>query len=541
LTKVVYLLASKYKGDDTSFLYKWTLKTKHTERYKKNKYKDGVTMTDAVWEIIKKLKRKLDDLEMPGNHRYQPVSLKPYFGHDNGARFQFDVEWALLKTLAKLDMIPLESVALLNEGLYKMLRQKITTTLQDAIERAITKHDVRALVMVMRYFFLKITKRRQAAILAKLIHIPATSYDTIETARIIAYKSAFKAVTFPTLLKFIRILKEKVVAFAGKVQIGRTHGQHAEPITAGFWLATILNRVVNIAEHLLAREAELVGKFSGAVGAYNAQVAFGLDERAKKKFDKTFEELILGELGLSPAPISTQILPPEPLARFLFESTLLSGALAQLAHDCRNLQRTEIAEIGEPFDATQDGSSSMPHKRNPWRFEDIVGKFIIIKNEFTKVLDTLFSEHQRDLTSSPVMREFPGIVVLLQDQLETLNNIIPRIIVDEKSLKRNFDMQKHLITSEAVYIALVLSDYEGDAHNLVNHTLVPRSQLSGKTLIEEFILLAGEKPELNLSLVVNRIPSEIVELLKNTELFIGKSQEKALEIAGTADTFLKKY
>jgi adenylosuccinate lyase len=495
-------------------------------------------MLSQVGEIIKKLRKTPERLELPGNPRYQPESLKPFFGYDNNARFYLDVEWALLKVLAKLNMLPPGVEARLTDEIHQMIRSKVNTTLEDAIEKTITKHDIRALVAASHYFLIT-TRRRLAKALARWFHVPATSYDIIDTARIVAYKRAFWEVSFPSLLNLIGSLKEKVLQFSGVAQIGRTHGQHAEPITVGFWLATILGRIIGIAEHLVAREAELVGKFNGPVGAYNCQVALGFERKSQEMFGKTFEELVLAELSLSPAPISTQILPPEPLDRFLFEFTLLSGALGQISRDCRNLQRTELSEVVEPFEASQDGSSAMPHKRNPISWEGIEGIYTIVKNEFHKVLDVVISDHQRDATGMCVMREFPGIIVLTQHQLETANRIVPRISVDTEALNRNFAIDRHLVLSEAVYIALVMAGYQGDAHSLVNHTLVPRSQVSGRHLITELSLLADEKPRLKP--VLANIPSELINWLQEPEDFIGLAKEKALEIAYRADAFLAKY
>lgn len=484
-------------------------------------------MKRTVGEIIEELGQK-PRFEMPGNPRYQPQSLVPYFGYDNIVKFQIEVEWALWKVLAKLKVIPKKISILMTEAVREALYRDITTTLQDAVEKQITKHDIRALI--------KIIHERVVFQLSRWTHWSATSYDIIDTARIIAYKRAFWTVSFPVLLSVMNSLKNKVEEFIDTVQIGRTHGQHAEPITVGFWLATILSRLIDIAKHLVEREKELVGKFSGVVGACNSQVAFGLEEKAQKMFGKSFEELVLAELGLLPIPISTQILPPEPLARFLFEHTLLSGALAQLSLDCRNLQRAEINEVGEPFGEVQDGSSAMPHKRNPITFENTQGIFLIVKNEFGKVLDALYSEHQRDLITSSVMREFPGIVVLVQYQLENLNRVIPRLSVDKDALNRNFNMNRYVILSEAVYMVLIMAGYEGDAHYLVNHTLVPRSRISGRYLIDELIALAKEEPLLGP--VVRKIPDDLIALLRAPEKFIGKAMEKALAISQKADVFL---
>jgi len=497
-------------------------------------------MSDDVKEIIRKSRKTPERLEMPGNPRYQPDSLKAYFGYDNIARFYFEVEWALLKILARLGILPGELTIFLADDVSGILRQRVNTTLEDKIEKAVTKHDIRALVAIIRYF-LAANGSRQTKILAKWLHVPATSYDIIDTARVVAYKRAFWEVSFPALLKLVDFLREKVIEFADTLQIGRTHGQHAEPITVGFWLATILARIIDISEHLVAREKELTGKFSGPVGSYSCQVTLGFEEKAQEMFGKTFEETVLEELGLLPGPISTQILLPEPLARFLFEFTLLSGALSQLSRDCRNLQRSELGEVGEPFGGTQDGSSSMPHKRNPITWEGVEGIFTIVRNEFHKVLDVLVTDHQRDATNMCVMREFPGIVVLVQHQLETVNRIISRISVDEKALERNFSFSRHIIMSEAIYIALMMAGYEGDAHSLVNHILVPRAQASGKLLIEELTQMSSSDPELKIHQATKNIPCGVRSLLYKPELFTGKAKEKSLETARRAEVFLEKY
>ena len=196
----------------------------------------------------------------------------------------------------------------------------------------------------------------------------------------------------------------------------------------------------------------MVGKISGAVGAYNAQIGLQFDQCSG---DKTFEERVLEKLNLTPAKISTQILPPEPLAYFLFSCAMTSASLGQLGRDCRHLMRTEIGEITESFEENQVGSSTMAHKRNPFNFENFEGMWLKTKNEFGKVMDTLISEHQRDLVGSCVARDYPIILINLQKQLDTLTKknqkgipFISRITIDIESCRRNFNMNSNLILSE---------------------------------------------------------------------------------------------
>ena len=210
----------------------------------------------------------------------------------------------------------------------------------------------------------------------------------------------------------------------------------------------------------------------------------------------TFEEFVLWLVRLEAEDISTQILPPEALDRFLHSYVQLSAALGQLGRDGRNLQRSEIAEISEGVDPNQVFSSTMASKRNPITFENLEGVSIIVKDEYHKVLDTLISEHQRDLTGSAVMREFPGIVVLTQYQLETASRLIPKMVVNSEALQRNFQQSAHLILSEPLYIALILGGFKGDAHHLVNHVLTPLSQASGLPLAVELEKLAQRRRSL---------------------------------------------
>lgn len=469
-------------------------------------------------------------LEMPGNPRYQPKSMIPYFGYDYLVRFQIEVEWALLESLADIRVIPSEEALLLNSKLKRRLFKGITTTLQDKREREVTKHDIRALVQLMQELM--------PEPLRKWVHFSATSFDIIENARIYAYKQAFLKATFPALIGLMENLSDKAEKFVSEIQIGRTHGQHALPITVGFWMATILNRFLDTAQELKESEGKLVGKFSGAVGACNAQVALDFENRSQELFNLTFEELVLSKLGLKPSIISTQILPPNHLARFLHEYVLLSGNLAQFSRDCRHLQRTEIAEVAEEFDLGQVGSSTMAHKRNPITFENTEGLFAIILAEYQKVFSCLVSEHQRDLVGSSIMREFPTIVILAQYQIERISKVISKITIDKKSLERNFNQSKELIMAEPLYLILQLYGYKGDAHELVNHTLISKAKNSGRPLTEELIGLAGNDQKVGE--VLSKIPKEMFDLLRDPHKYIGKAEAKTMEVVKKANIFIRE-
>lgn len=477
--------------------------------------------------------QKERNLVLPGNPRYQPKELTPYFGYDNLYREVAAIEIATVQVLGEIGVIPKEELAALQPSIIEEILA-IPTTEVDEIERKITHHDVRAWV-----------RRAQEIIngkLARWIHIPLTSYDVIDTGRILQFQKSYQCALNPSISKVVLLLTDLVRKFAGQIQIGRTHGQHALPITVGFWLATILNRIIYNWELIDSYSNSLVGKISGAVGAHNAQ--FGLKFTDPSQ-EKSFEKRILDKLALRPARISTQILPPEPLGYFLFSCCMLSATLAQFGRDCRHLMRSEITEVAESFEEGQVGSSTMAHKRNPVNFENLEGMWIRTKNEFGKVLDTLISEHQRDLVGSSVARDYPIILVNLQQQLNTLLKknkfgipFLSRITVHEDICQRNFEMSSCLILAEPLYIALQMAGYSGDAHKFVNRKLVPIAKEKEILLVE--ILEELAKDDSDLQTTISAIPKEVWDLLHHPEKYTGSAEKKALEIAAYAEEQVKK-
>jgi adenylosuccinate lyase len=470
---------------------------------------------------------------MPGFPKYQPKDLQEFFGYDNLFREFANVEFSTLFTLADIGVIPPDDIVLLTSEIRDQI-MAIPTTEVVRIEREITKHDIRAWILLANAIL--------PEPLRKWLHILLTSYDPLDTCRILQFLLAYQKVVKPKLRKVIAILITLIERYANTLQIGRTHGQHAIPITVGFWLATILKRILTNAEHMEKFSQQLVGKISGAVGPYNAQVGLAVLARCGKK---TFEERVLERVGLQPGSISTQILLPEPLAYFLFSATMTTAAFGQLGRDCRHLMRTEIAEIGEPFSDEQSGSSTMAQKRNPINFENTEGMWIDTKNEFGKVMDTLISDHQRDLVSSPVARKFPTILVNLTCQLDTLLredsnglSFLSRMTVNEAACRKNFELTENVLMSEPLYIALQMAGYPGDAHKLVNHTLVPQCTKHGRSLIDAAFIEA--EVDKDLADALQRIPEEVVDLLGKPWLYIGKAPEKALEIVAEAKAFLSK-
>jgi len=491
----------------------------------------------VFWKTQEERKRivmadKTLNLMLPGNPRYQPKELIPFFGYDNLMRGLAEVEIANLKALGKIGVIGKGDIDLLTPELISRL-MAITTTQVDEVERQITKHDVRAWV--------RLAQEILPPELARWTHVPLTSYDPLDTGRILVYYRAYLTVLKPAIFEVMGLLMKLVEEQAQTVQIGRTHGQHALPITVGFWLATILSRIVYNAYELEHSAEKLVGKISGAVGAYNAQVGLGLTTRSEEENALTYEETVLELLGLKAAPISTQILPPEPLEHFLHACFMMSAAFGQLGDDCRHLMRSELNEVAEAFEPGQVGSSTMAQKRNPINFENLKAMWKKNVGEYVKVLLTLHSEHQRDLTDSAVMRDFPTILVNLMTQLNTLRRknqsgapFLARLSFNNEALKRNLGMNAHVILAEPIYIALQMAGYPDDAHELVNRKLVPRAQKENLPLAEILRHYAQTESDPYIGEAYGRIPAEVKEMLACPEKYTGDAAKKALEVVSLA-------
>jgi adenylosuccinate lyase len=401
---------------------------------------------------------------------------------------------------------------------------EITTTEVDRLERQVTKHDVRA--------FNELFAQRlpeHASQLVPWVHFGATSFDKRDTATALMFKTAHREVVSPSAKRLIGQLAEFAENHLNTLQIGRTHGQHAIPITVGFWVATILYRLLSCAHGMDERASEICGKFSGAVGAYNAQALFGLTAPDDKE---SFEWQVLSRLGLHPASISTQIVPPETLARYLHEVVLFSGALAQFGEDCRQLMRTEIGEIAETTAAGQSGSSTMFHKQNPITFENICGLHRMVVNEYQHVIGNLVSEHQRDLTGSSISRQYPAVVVLMQQQLEAAIRVSSRLVVSKQALGRNFAMKSHVIMAEAAQLALKQAGFPGDIHEFVTNRLVNNATSANPlgALMSE--LLTREYPE-----IIRKIPKSVLLGIAHPEEYLGYSAETAFSIISYAKQY----
>jgi adenylosuccinate lyase len=314
-----------------------------------------------------------------------------------------------------------------------------------------TRHNVRALVNVM--------KRKVPSEAAPYVHLGATSVDILDTAASLRYRDATRRVLLPLAIDLEEALVRLARAEADTPQIGRTHGQHAVPITFGFAVAGYVSRLGKSILRIRERAADLRGKLSGAVGAYNAGSLLVADPEA-------LERAFLAGLGLSPSDTSTQLVEPEHLLGLLLEVNTCFGIIANLADDLRHLQRSEIAEVREEFAEEQVGSSTMPQKRNPWNAEHVKSLWkAFAPRAVTFFLDQI-SEHQRDLTNSASGRFVADYLAGFACAASRMAAVVKSLAVDRAAMAANLRRAGDLVLAEAVYV-LAARGGDRDAHERV--------------------------------------------------------------------------
>ncbi len=423
--------------------------------------------------------------------------LAPYVSERARLAAELRVEVALARVLSRRGMC---SEAVADE--ISAAAEQVTAE-EVAAEEDRIHHNTRAMVNSLQ------AKVSDAA--RPFVHFTTTSFDVVDTARAWLFRRAAHDVVVPELLKLEHVLMDLALRERDTLQIGRTHGQHAVPITFGFALAQYVSRLGDRILAIRTAADSLVGKISGAVGAYNASFLFFDDPEA-------LEAEVLAELSLSPAIASTQIAPPEPMTDLLHALTSTFGVLANLADDMRNLQRTEIAEVGEKFEANQVGSSTMPHKRNPWNFENVKSFWKAFAPRMVAVYMDQISEHQRDLTNSASGRFYAETIVALVSTTRRLAGIMGKLVTDPERMRANLAMTSGLIAAEPAYILLAALGHP-DAHERLRE-LTLEAQASGKPLGDLLFAAADLKPYLDRLTDAQRL------VLRDPEQYTGIASRK---------------
>ncbi len=406
----------------------------------------------------------------PLDHRYylsnkkEYMELSQYLSEDALVRYCGRVEAALLTVL-----LPYIKEAGDMEAIKKALDSAVREIDTEEVyaEEEKTKHNIRSLVNVM--------KKKVPQSVAHFVHLGATSMDILDTANSLRIKDCVRNVVIPLLIELEESLIRLSTVNAEVLQVGRTHGQHAVPITFGFAIAEFVSRLGKSIERIERKSSNLRGKLAGAVGAYNAtSIVTGDPEKLEADF--------LALLGLEPSEHSTQIIESEYLLELLLEINTAFGIIANLADDLRHLQRSEIREVCEGFSKDQVGSSTMPQKRNPWNCENVKSMWkAFFPRVMTFYMDQI-SEHQRDLTNSASARFIADYVAGFTFAVKRMISILGSLFVDAERMMENIKKTGDLVLAEPAYILLALGGVS-DAHEKIR-TITLECEKSGKPLLD---------------------------------------------------------
>ncbi|MEZ5126369.1 MAG: adenylosuccinate lyase [Thermoleophilia bacterium] len=338
-----------------------------------------------------------------------------------------EVEIAAVRAWNRLGKIPDEAVA--------QIEAKAAFDVARVAEiEAITNHDVIA-------FLTNVAEHVGDA--SKYVHYGMTSSDMLDTGLALQIKRA-GALLDEDLVALGNVLRQRAFEFRDAVQVGRTHGIHAEPITFGMKLGMwAFETSRNLGRLRTATSEAAVGKVSGAVGAYN-------------NVDPRVEELVCDELDLGLEPISNQVVQRDRHAAFLSCLAIIGASLEKFATEIRHLQRTEVREAEEAFGKGQKGSSAMPHKRNPILSERMAGCARVLRGNAIVGLENMALWHERDISHSSAERiVLPDSCILLDYMLRKFTALMNTLVVDTARMLANLDQSYRLVFSGAMLLALV--------------------------------------------------------------------------------------
>lgn len=363
--------------------------------------------------------------------RYTRPQMGRIWSLENKFRQWLEVELAAAEALAELGHIPKEAA----EQLRKYAGFTVERILE--IEKEV-RHDVIAFTTAVA----ETMAAAGAADASRWLHYGLTSNDVVDTAQALQVKQASELI-LGGIDALAEALKKRAYEFRYTVQVGRTHGVHAEPITFGLKLALWYDELLrNRRRFVDAAEDMRVGKISGAVGTYGH-----IDPRA--------EELICAKLGLKPAAISNQVISRDRHAAYIAALALICATLEKIALEVRHLQRTEVREAEEPFGRGQKGSSAMPHKRNPVVCEQICGLARVVRANLQAAFENIALWHERDISHSSVERVIlPDSTILTDYLLARTVWLVEGMRVFPERMKRNLELTRGLIFSGQLLLDL---------------------------------------------------------------------------------------
>ena len=341
-------------------------------------------------------------------------------------------------------MLTVEKVVARVQGIKKIIPLQASRAIQKKAKFSVpairrieskTKHDVSA--------FVKNVSSYVGKPFGAYVHYGLTSSDVMDTALSLQIKQSGEILSqeISTLKK---VLKKLIRKNRSTLCLGRTHGIHAEPTTFGFKLLNFLSELSR-AEQTFSQAVQegAVGMVSGPVGNYSV-------------LSQGLENSVCRHLGLKAESVSTQVVPRDRHARIIFALSLILSALERWAVELRHLQRTEVSEVCEGFAKGQQGSSSMPHKKNPISAENITGLSRLLRSYLQSSLENIILWHERDISHSSVERVvFPDSFILCDYALFRMRDILENLVIDKDRMKRNLISSGGVVFSSQILLFLV--------------------------------------------------------------------------------------
>jgi len=358
--------------------------------------------------------------------RYNTPEMQSTWSEEHKLGIWLKVELLVCEGWAFEGVISTQDMEKLRQASYNMDRMQ-------AIERE-SHHDVIS--------FLR-SVQEQLGPEGRFLHLGLTSSDVLDTSLAVQIKEASEIIS-AALDHLIAVTEQAALTYKDTLMVGRTHGIHAEPMTFGLKLALWVAEQRRARQRLHeALEQIAVGAISGAVGAHAT-------------IPPAIEEYVCAQLSLGVDPVSSQIIQRDRHAHFLTTLALIASSLEKMAQEIRHLQRTEVSEAFEPFGAEQQGSSAMPHKRNPEKCERICGLARVIRGHALTAMENVALWHERDISHSSAERLIiPDSCTLLHYMLTLFTDVVAHLDVDAERMRQNLESTRGLIFSQRIMLALI--------------------------------------------------------------------------------------
>lgn len=375
--------------------------------------------------------------------RYSRPEMVAIWSPQTKFRIWYEIEAHACDAMADIGVIPRENA----EAVWKAKDVEFDVARIDEIE-AVTKHDVIA--------FLTHLAEHVGSEEARFVHQGMTSSDVLDTCFNVQLVRAADILIEDTK-GLLAALKRRAIEHKDTIRIGRSHGIHAEPTTMGLTFARFYAEMDrNLARLKVARDEIATGAISGAVGTF-------------ANIDPAVEEHVCAKLGLSPEPISTQVIPRDRHAAFFAALGVVGSSIENVSTEIRHMQRTEVLEAAEFFSMGQKGSSAMPHKKNPVLTENLTGLARLVRMAVVPAMENVALWHERDISHSSVERNIgPDTTITLDFALSRLTSVIDKLLVYPDNMMANMNKFPGLVMSQRVLLALTQAGVNReDAYRLV--------------------------------------------------------------------------